>query len=590
MLESNNIITYELLGESINEQNHYKIIIKNYDKFLVHFYNYYFRKGFYCILIENFVNLFILGFIIFFITFLSSFIDYNILFENYNLYQSIDININKLSYPILIFIFFSSILLFRQIYILIQEGYIYYKIKKFYNNQLNIGDTKIETIPWFNIINKLCDLNNIHNIKPSPFEITNRIMRKENYFIALINKNIIDFNFNIPFYGKYNYFTQILEWALHITIIDFLFDKSNNVRIDFLRNDLIDKLSTSLTFRFRFIGIISLIFLPFILFLLLAYYVFKYGQEYKSNTFFNSRQWSLYSKWKFREFNELNHIFQNRINNAHKLAIDYVDQFPSYKLSHFSRLIEFISSAILIVIIIITIDKPEILTKLYIYDTKTALWLVGILGTIISISRSFIPNENFIFNPEDIMIKISKYTHYMPKNWRYNCHTEFVSNSFKHFFNFKIIYFINELVGIIIIPFILICKLPYYSYDIVSFINSHTSDISEVGYVCSFATFDFKRNGNPEYGITENNNMVSYDGKMENSYINFSENYNDIDNNINVINSELFNTIHENTNNNINTIKDFKNHINKVNSLKYNNNLDNDFENGIQLKELYNTI
>lgn len=590
MLESNTI-SYELLGESNNQQNRYKIIIKNYDKFLIHFYNYYYRKGYYCILIENFVNLFILGFIIFFITFLSSFIDYNILLDSYNLYESIDININKLSYSILIFIFFSSILLIRQFIILIQETYRYHKIKKFYNNQLNIDDTIIETMPWNFIISKLCNLNNIHNIKPTPFEITNRIMRKENYFIALINKNIIDFNLDIPFYGKYNYFTQILEWTLHITIIDFFFDKSNNVKIDFLRNDLIDKLSTSLTYRFRFIGIISLICLPFILFLLLAYYIFKYGQEYKSNSFFNSRQWSLYSKWKFREFNELTHIYQNRINNAHKLAIDYVDQFPSYKLSHFSRLIEFISSSILIVIIIFSIDKPEILTKLYIYDTKTALWLIGILGSVISVCRSFIPSENFIFNPENTMIKIYKYTHYMPNDWKKNCHTEFVSNSFKQFFNFKIIYFINELIGIIIIPFILIFKLPSYSYDIVSFINSHTSDISELGYVCSFATFDFKRNGNPEYGINNSNNsLISYGAKMENSYINFSENYKEIDNNIDVINSELFNSIHVNTNNDINTIIDFKNHINKINSLKYEHNSDNNFENGIELKELYNTI
>ena len=78
MFESDTI-TYEQLGDSEDNSNRYRIIIKNLDRFLSQIYNYYFRKGYYCVLIENIVNIFILIFIVGYITTLVSFIDYNIL-------------------------------------------------------------------------------------------------------------------------------------------------------------------------------------------------------------------------------------------------------------------------------------------------------------------------------------------------------------------------------------------------------------------------------------------------------------------------------------------------------------------------------
>ena len=83
---------YESLQDNSN-----KITIKNLDKFLINLYNFFVRKGFYCILFENIVNLVILWFIIFFIVFLSSFIDYNYLLKTYDL-KTINYYISRSNY------------------------------------------------------------------------------------------------------------------------------------------------------------------------------------------------------------------------------------------------------------------------------------------------------------------------------------------------------------------------------------------------------------------------------------------------------------------------------------------------------------
>ena len=519
---------YESLQDNSN-----KITIKNLDKFLINLYNFFVRKGFYCILFENIVNLVILWFIIFFIVFLSSFIDYNYLLKTYDLNKSINIEYSLIPNYMCVFIIITLLMWVRQLIITFHEVIIYFKIKKFYNEQLHIYEDDIQSISWNTVLTKLCNLDNISysdNI-PTPLEITNRIMRRDNYFIALINKNIIDFSFNIPVYGEYYFFTKTLEWAIYITIIHFIFDDSNNIKTDFLNKNYENRLSLSLKYRFYFIGIISLIFSPFILLLLLAYFIFKYGQEYKlSNNIINTRQWSVLSKWKFREFNELSHIFQNRLNKSYNSALKYVNQFPSYKLYHISRLIEFISSAIFIVIIIFSINNPEILTKLTIFDNKSSLWLLGILGSIISFCRILIPDENFVFEPNLAMREVVNYTHYMPDYWRDKCNTNEIYNIFKNLFNFKILIFINEILGIIITPFILIFYFPYLSLNIINFIRENTTDTQNIGYVCSFAEFNFERNGNPTYGMTTNPNINNYsnDGKMERSYLYFSDNYKEI--------------------------------------------------------------
>ena len=56
-----------------------------------------------------------------------------------------------------------------------------------------------------------------------------------------------------------------------------------------------------------------------------------------------SRQWSISSKWKFREYNELEHIFKKRLNKSSIYAKRYTSNFYSKIMNTISEFIIFMS-------------------------------------------------------------------------------------------------------------------------------------------------------------------------------------------------------------------------------------------------------
>jgi hypothetical protein len=59
----------------------------------------------------------------------------------------------------------------------------------------------------------------------------------------------------------------------------------------------------------------------------------------------------------------------------------------------------------------------------------------------------------------------------------------------------KIVLFLQEVLSVVITPFILWYTLPKCSPAIVDFFREFTVHVDGLGYVCSFAVFDFKRHG-----------------------------------------------------------------------------------------------
>lgn len=84
MYQSQTII-YEQIGEPSDTETRYRILIKNLDRFLIQIYNYYLRKGYYCIMLENIINLLMMSFLILISVTLISFTNYNIMFTSYDL-------------------------------------------------------------------------------------------------------------------------------------------------------------------------------------------------------------------------------------------------------------------------------------------------------------------------------------------------------------------------------------------------------------------------------------------------------------------------------------------------------------------------
>ena len=105
-------------------------------------------------------------------------------------------------------------------------------------------------------------------------------------------------------------------------------------------------------------GILNAIFAPLIVLYVLMYSFFRYfevGDIFKilgdqgSNSFFfrqqyhkdpsaiGGRRYTSFASWKFREFNELPHIFTRRLDESYPLANMYIGQFPNEKMTHVMR-------------------------------------------------------------------------------------------------------------------------------------------------------------------------------------------------------------------------------------------------------------
>jgi autophagy-related protein 9 len=106
----------------------------------------------------------------------------------------------------------------------------------------------------------------------------------------------------------------------------------------------------------------------------------------------------------------------------------------------------------------------------------------------------------------------------------------------------KAVTFVTELTSVVLTPFILWFALPLCAPAIVDFFREFTVHVDGLGYVCSFAVFDFQRHGNVKvrrsffsnpsspnltkhkFGAPTNVSdarLMSNDGKMEKSFVSF---------------------------------------------------------------------
>ena len=74
---------------------------------------------------------------------------------------------------------------------------------------------------------------------------------------------------------------------------------------------------------------------------------------------------------------------------------------------------------------------------------------------------------------------------------RYQIHSEFGL-----LFAMKVATFAQELLSVVLTPFILWFTLPRCAPEIIEFFREFTVHVDGLGHVCSFAVFNFERHGN----------------------------------------------------------------------------------------------
>lgn len=65
-------------------------------------------------------------------------------------------------------------------------------------------------------------------------DIANRIMRKDNYFIAMINRDVLNLTVPVPILNTRPLLTKILEWNINLCIMKYVFDDQGQLRSAFI--------------------------------------------------------------------------------------------------------------------------------------------------------------------------------------------------------------------------------------------------------------------------------------------------------------------------------------------------------------------
>ncbi|SCU92664.1 LANO_0E01684g1_1 [Lachancea nothofagi CBS 11611] len=543
--------------------------VENLDIFLQEVYQYYLGNGFYCICIEKALNIATLLFVVFISTYLGCCIDYSKLPTSHRMSE---VRIQK-CYSTQITGTTKALLWGFYIFVGLKLVQFYFDVKalrdthNFYSSLLNIPDKDLQTIAWQNVIKQIMLLKdqnavtaNVVEVKAKnridAHDVANRIMRKENYSIALFNSDVLDLSLPIPLY-RTSTLTKTLEWNLNLCILGFAFNEAGYLKQSFLKPSQRGYLEEELRKRFMLAGFLNIILSPFLVAYFVLLYFFRYFNEYKTSpSALSSRQYTPIAEWKFREYNELYHLFQKRLGLSAEVASEYVDQFPKEKTNLIMKFVAFISGSFVAILGLLTVFDPENFLNFELSHEKSVLFYISVFGTLWAVCRSSVSNEYKVFDPEAALKEVAGYLHFNPKEWDGKYHTEEVKQEFCKLFNLRIILLLRELASLIMTPFILWLSLPKASGKIVDFIREVSVYVDGLGYVCKYATFEVRERHSktseeqPSHGTKRSkrsgNNFISAKdedtadsesedddksmGKMMRSYMYFLDSYQNNDN------------------------------------------------------------
>ncbi|OXV08016.1 hypothetical protein Egran_04220 [Elaphomyces granulatus] len=530
--------------------------VENLDNFLKDVYIYYLGNGIWCIILVRALNLLTLAFVIGFTTFLSSCINYHIIRGSKTLDDVlIKKCMTKISTSATLLLWLLAFFWIGKLIQYILDIRRLCHMRDFYLYLLGISDPEIQTISWQGVVSRLMTLRDSNPAtagavsaahrkfmgsqskqRMDAHDIANRLMRKDNYLIALFNKDILDLTLPVPFLRNRQLFSRTLEWNIKFCILDYVFNEQGQVRPLFLKDTHRRALSQGLRHRFLFAGVMNIFVAPFIVVYFMMHYFFRYFNEYQKNpSQIGSRQYTPLAEWKFREFNELWHLFQRRINMSYPFASRYVDQFPKDKTVQVSRFVAFVTGALASVLALVSLIDPELLVFEITHD-RTVLFYLGIFGTAWAVARGLGPEETDVFDPEFALLEVIDFIHYRPAHWAGRLHSDDVRSEFAVLYQMKIVIFLEEILSMIFTPFVLWFSLPKCSDRLIDFFREFTVHVDGLGYVCSFAVFDFKKGTNAisqgrssrragTWRDLRDDYFSTKDGKMLASYYGFLDNY-----------------------------------------------------------------
>jgi autophagy-related protein 9 len=360
-----------------------------------------------------------------------------------------------------------------------------------------------------------------------------------------------------PFLGSDSIvLTKSLEWSVNYCVLEHMFNETsstnNSRRNDFPTPSLWTEepsqhveppftISTeflrdrqALEWRFVLIGAIQFLFLPFVIIFMIIHFFLQNAQQFHSTKeYLGPRQWSPLALWTFREFNELPHIFEERIQLSIKPTNLYIAAFRNPHVTQIAKSVAYISGSVVAVLVIISFINESVMIHVQVLE-HNLFWYLGLFSAVFAAARSLIPdynnalahnnsivqrdgagavgaglllnNGNFVNNEiEELVRRIGAHTHYTAPSWVGRCHTPHVQNAISDMFPYRVHIFAMEIYSALLTPIALCFVLPKCAGNILEFVRCHSRYVEGIGSVLDYSTFEcFAEYGDSDFGVPVN--------------------------------------------------------------------------------------
>ena len=299
--------------------------------------------------------------------------------------------------------------------------------------------------------------------------------------------------------------------------------------------------------------------MPFLLVFMTLHFLLSNAYDFKTTkNYTGDRDWSLASRWTFREFNELPHAFDRRLEPSYEAAESYLKLFgQSELLVALAKLMTFVGGAIGGVLVALGILNDAILLHVQVLD-RNLLWYAGISGLLFTVGKSLLPpkeatpsaSRNLFQDMDDALKHVSLFTHHYPDIWKGRGWDKKVHSNFSRMVDSKVKLFLQEIISVLFAPYILCVLIPKNAEAICEFTLACKASVAGAGDVCGYSTFLFDqygdetwegqtkahhpdmkeslaesilRTGNVEKAIRDHPKPRAREGKMEKSFLNFKD-------------------------------------------------------------------
>jgi len=487
--------------------------IDDLDSFFTKVYDYHQKHGFTVMMLQEILELAQFIFIVFFTVFMAECVNYPVLFKD----KIPDGKPHKLTLRDVVtstpfssmhfltqtFIFVSVLFWVTRLIVVVYHVFQFWDIKCFYNTALRIPDSELDSVTWWEVQQRLVQAQKehmmcIHKQELTPLDVYHRILRFNNYIVAMVNKAILPLRYSVPFLGDSVFLSSGLKFNIELVLFKSPWAPFNqwHLREDFKRVAKRKELADSLRTHILVLGCVNLVLMPVILLWQILYSFFNYAEVIKREPgSLGVRKWSLYARYYLRHFNELEHELSARLSRAYKPATHYMDIFVSPLATVIAKNVAFICGSVLAVAIMLTVWDEDVL------NVEHLLTVMTVLGAAVAGARVFIPDENLVFCPEKTLTQVIAHIHYFPLQWRGQAHTYQVMTELDQLFRYTALFLLDELLSPVVTPLVLIFGLSHRTQEIVDFFRNFTVDVVGVGDVCSFAQMDVRKHGHPGWQV-----------------------------------------------------------------------------------------